>query len=276
MSSKLKKLGSLADIYQSENLDGTITRVKLDRIFPSEEQPRKDARLGVEELAASIRKDGLLSPLVVTREGENYRIIAGERRFHALSSLGWQDAECRIISREERDYWRIAIVENLQREDLPAEDEAAALLKLKKQENLSDAALASLVGKSRNYITEILSIAALPDEVLRECKQASIDNKNMLIQVAQAHKGGNWKDFLEAYKRGEVRTVRSAKNFIQNSKSPAPAKKKEKTLFDSAPEKAGEGDYTISRKGSEVRVKCPDPAAARKLEAFLNKRHAKK
>ena len=276
MSSKLKKLGSLADIYQSENLDGTITRIKLDRIHPSEEQPRKDARFGVDELAASIKKDGLLSPIVVTREGENYRIIAGERRFHAVSKLGWVDAECRIISREERDYWRIAIVENLQREDLPAEDEAAALLKLKKQENLSDAALAALVGKSRNYITEILSIAALPDTVLRECQYAKIDNKNMLIQVAQAHKNGNWKEFLAAYKRGEVRTVRAAKDFVQTSKSQPdlPIGKKPPGQTGARPEPSN--DYQIRQTGSEVRVRCPDPAAAKKLEAFLIKRYSKK
>ncbi len=271
MSSKLKKLGSLADIYQSENLDGTITRIRLDRIHPSDEQPRKDARFGVDELAASIGKDGLLSPIVVTREGESYRIIAGERRFHALNKLGWQEAECRIISREERDYWRIAIVENLQREDLPAEDEAAALLRLKKQENLSDQALATLVGKSRNYITEILSIASLPEDVLEQCKAVSIDNKNMLIQVAQAHKNGNWKSFLEAFQRGEVRTVRGAKNFIQSSKAPEPTGKK--TAGEGTRKTRQAAPFAITRAGSEIRILCGDETAARKLETFLRERY---
>ena len=213
MASKTKRLGSLADVYQAQNLDGTITSIRLDRIHPSEEQPRQNRTQGVDELAESIRVDGLLSPLVVTKDGDSYRVIAGELRYLALRKRGKESAECRIISREERDYWRIAIVENLQREDLSAEEEAQALLRLKKQDQLSDEGLAKLVGKSRNYITEILGIAQLPEDVLAECQSAGIDNRNLMIQVVQSYKKGTVADFLEAYRQGTVRTVRAARDF---------------------------------------------------------------
>ncbi|MCR9144682.1 MAG: ParB/RepB/Spo0J family partition protein [bacterium] len=286
MASKTKRLGSLADIYQSENLDGTITTIKLDRIHPSAEQPRQNRTAGVDELAESIRRDGLLSPLVVTKDGDKYRIIAGERRYHALTKLGKTQAECRIISREERDYWRIAIVENLQRENLSADEEAQALLRLKKQDNLSDEGLAKLVGKSRNYITEILGIAQLPANVLKECQAVGIDNRNLMIQVVQSYKKGNVAEFLDAYRQGAVRTVRAAREFNRAPES-ATAAAPQKTK--NPPGKAGKADteaqlfkdYSIKVRGSEVRVKCPDPEDAERLEKhirqnFLKKARAKK
>ncbi|MBX7058525.1 MAG: ParB/RepB/Spo0J family partition protein [Leptospirales bacterium] len=219
MNSKTKRLGALTDIYRRETLDGVIQSVKLNRLRPSSEQPRQQRTINIDELAESIKREGLLSPLVVTRDGEGFRIIAGERRYHALKKLGRQEAECRIISREERDYWRIAIVENLQRENLSPGEEAQALLRLKKQEDLSDQSLAELVGKSRNYVTEILGIAQLPTESLEQCVGAGIDSRNLLIQAVQAYRKQQLPEFLAAYRSGAIKTVRDAREFLQ----PAPA-----------------------------------------------------
>ncbi|MBI40228.1 MAG: chromosome partitioning protein ParB [Leptospiraceae bacterium] len=276
MSSKHKKLGTLADIFQAESLDGTITRIRLDRIHPSEEQPRKDRTLGVDELAESIKKDGLLSPIVVTRAGEGYRIIAGERRFHALNRLGWKEAECRIISREERDYFRIAIIENLQRENLSAQEEAEALFRLKQQESYSDAELAQLVGKSRNYITEILGIAGLPPEALKRCKEAGLENKNLLIQAVQAHRKNRFEDFLSAYESGAIRTVRSARDFFTEpadkpQKNPSSAAESQNESPATRAETEPSAGRTISRKGSIITIDAGDARSARSLESWLKK-----
>lgn len=276
MSSKSKKLGSLADIYQSEHLDGAITKIRLDRIHPSKEQPRQDRLAGVDELAASIRQDGLLSPIVVTRDGDGYRIIAGERRYHALRKLEQTEAECRIISREERDYWRISIIENLQRENLSAAEEASALLRLKLQEEYSDADLAGVVGKSRNYVTEILGIASLPEKALQECSEAGIENKNLLIQAVQAHKKGKLTTFLQAYRSGEIRTVRSAKEFNRDGTEPAPNNKgpeNQTSRAPSAPLRPDIEDYNITVRKEVVSVRCPDAETARSLQAWLTKRY---
>lgn len=263
MSSKLKRLGGLADVYQSEKLDGAITRLKIDKIRPSADQPRQERTIGIDELASSIERDGLLSPLVVTKEGDGYRIIAGERRYHALKKLNHQDIECRIISRQERDYYRIAIIENLQRENLNPVEEAAALRRLKAQENYSDEELAKIVGKSRNYITETLGITTLPPEVVDECKKAGLDNKNLLIQVVQAYKKGAWKEFLEAYRHGEITTVRSAKEY--NQQGPAPKAPRERK------ERGGEGNYQLTRKKNRIEIVCDTEATARQLAAWIQK-----
>ena len=139
MSLKAKKLGSLADIFQAETLDGTIAKIKLAAIIPSKVQPRWDATHSVQALSESISRDGLLSPIVVCKEGDQYRIIAGERRFHAVSKLNYEEVDCRIISRSEKDYWRIAVIENIQRENLLPWEEAVALAQLKKNDQLNDA-----------------------------------------------------------------------------------------------------------------------------------------
>ena len=277
MASKNKRLGALADIYQAQSLDGAITRIRLSKIRPSTEQPRQNRTLGVDELAESIARDGLLSPMIVTKEGEGYRIIAGERRYHALQKLGWQEAECRIISREQRDYWRISIIENLQRENLSPEEEATALLRLKKQENLSDEGLAKLVGKSRNYITEILGIAQLPEAILEQCRAAGIDNRNLMIQVVQSYKRNNLDEFLDAYRDGRIRTVRAARAFNRGEEEEAPSK-------DNSAHKPGNkpaggsfsntaASLSFSIKGSELRIDCETPAAARKLRTWIQKNH---
>jgi len=267
VSSKLKRLGSLADIYQAEHLDGTITKIKIDKIHPSNEQPRQNRTLAVDELMESIKKDGLLSPIVITRDGEGYRIIAGERRYHAVKKLGWPEVECRIISRQERDYWRIAIIENLQRENLSAPEEASALLRLKMQENYSDAELASIVGKSRNYVTEILGIAGLGDDVLKQCRELGLDTKNMLIQVVQAEKKGGLKEFLTAVKAGSIGNIRTAREFNQGREKSSP-----RTTTETPSKKSSRGIVSMEVKGNELRIVLSSPEKARQLETLLKSR----
>lgn len=220
MSSKHKDIGLLADVFRRETLDGSITRLRLDQIQPSDYQPRQDRLREIDELAASIKRDGLLHPIVVTKSGDIYKIISGERRFHALKSIGAKEAECRILSRESRDLQRIAIIENLQRVDLTAQEEAIALLKLKRQEEYSDQDLSEKVGKSRNYVTEILGIAGLPEALLRECLQAGITSKNLMIQVVQAYRKGEHREFIQAFQAGKIQTVREAKGFNRGEARP--------------------------------------------------------
>lgn len=267
MSSKHKKLGGLADIFQSESLDGAITKLPIARIRPSEDQPRRDRTHAVDELSESIRRDGLLSPIVVTKEGDTYRVIAGERRFHAVSRLGWKDVECRIISREQRDYFRIALIENLQRENLNAEEEADALIKLKKQEDLSDQELAKLVGKSRNYVTEILSIATLPPEYLEECRSRGLTQKNFLIQAVQAFRKGRHEEFLSAFEGGEIRTVRDAKDFNQERTTTVRSHERKSPVTNPA----ANPPLRIERRGEQIIITTADASSAEQIEKVIRK-----
>ena len=268
MSSKAKKLGDFAHLYQREHLDGSITKIKLHQIHPSKNQPRQNRKDEIDELAQSIQKDGLLSPIVVTKEDKDrYRIIAGERRFHAVSSLGWKDVECKIISRDKLDYWRIAIIENLMRKNLSAQEEAAALLQLKKDGDLSDAEIAKTTGKSRNYITEILSINSLPPKQIAECESAGITNKNILIQAAQAYKKGLFSQFLKEYAEGKIQTVKQAKAFNQGRPKGegASPKKQDKP----APAAKDPLSAVIRQTGAILTIQCETEDAAKALAAKI-------
>ena len=214
-NSKMNKIGRLADIYRAENLDGAIFKIELKKIQSTDYQPRQDGKIEIEELAQSLKQEGLLSPIIVKKEARFYKIIAGERRYHAAKRLDWESIECKVLSRSEADYWRIAIIENLQRENLSAQEEAHALSRLKQQENLTDEKLAKLVGKSRNYISEILSIAKLSSEALERCKSIGLTRQSLLVQVGQAYKKNKGEAFLSAYQKGKIITVQQAKKFNQ-------------------------------------------------------------
>ncbi|MDH5657105.1 MAG: ParB/RepB/Spo0J family partition protein, partial [Spirochaetia bacterium] len=250
--------------------DGAITRIRLEKIVPSEIQPRQNRTSGIEDLAASIAVDGLLSPIVVTRHEKGYRIIAGERRYHALKLLKKQDAECRIISREERDYFRIAIIENLQRENLSPQEEALALKQLKTQEKYSDEELSKIIGKSRNYITEILGIASLPEEELEECRKAGISSRNMMIQVVQAHKKGTFQEFLKDYRDGKIRTVKDARSFLGKDEGRAVRETEKKS---SVRKKETELKLTgLERSGSKITLDFRSEKDALSAETWILKR----
>ena len=266
MSSKTKKLGALADIYQSKHLDGSISNIKLSRIKPSEIQPRQDRKNALNDLAESLKTDGLLSPIIVVKEKESYRIIAGERRFHAASSLGWESIECKIISRKDSELWRIAIIENLQRENLTPEEEASALSKLKDYDNLSDAQIAKMVGKSRNYISEILGIAQLPKEAIELCKSKGITQHNMLIQAVQAFRKGKLDEFATQFSQGNIDTVKKAKEFNKN-KETTTLNQKIKTISDNIKisEEFDYKDFKIILDVNKISIESDDKSKIEKL-----------
>ncbi|WP_061222568.1 ParB/RepB/Spo0J family partition protein [Leptospira weilii] len=216
MSSKSKRLGSLADVFQAEKLEGTIRKIRLDKILPSENQPRQDRKKGVEDLARSLDKDGLLQPIIVTKqnpEDENYKIVAGERRYHAAKQLGWTEVECKILDRDEKETFRLAIIENLQRENLSPYEEVEAMSHLKNSFKYTDQELGTLFGKSRSYMTELLGISNLSKEELNSCKEAGIESKNLLIQAVAASRKGTFPEFLSLFQAGALKTVKDAKSF---------------------------------------------------------------
>lgn len=220
MASKGKKLASAVDLFE-KNIDGTIRKINLSEISPSENQPREDKDINVDALANSLKKDGLLQPIVVTKadSSSGYMIIAGERRYRAATSLGWKEIECRILNRNEKETYKLAVIENLQRENLNPIEEAKAYHKLKASYDYNDTELAQTLGKSRNYINEILSIAELPPDWQDRAKASGMNSKNLLIQFAQAVKLGEGNDFIDLYQSGALSSVKSAKEFIKEKKS---------------------------------------------------------
>lgn len=253
-------MGTLADIYRAESLDGTIRKVRLDRVQPAENQPRKERKKGIEELAFSLERDGLLQPIVVSKltHSENYQIIAGERRFHAAKSLGWNEIECKILDRPDQEIYKLAVIENLQRENLSPYEEVEALHFLKTTQGHTDADLGQLFGKSRNYMSEILSIASLPPEDLARCREKDIQSKNLLVQAAQAAKKGKLSEFLDLYSQGSLKTVRDAKEYNQ----------KEKPRL---PEPKGGERYSLKRAGNTLVIRSEDEILLGEIYKFLKK-----
>lgn len=219
MASKLKKLSVAADIFE-QTVDGTIRKIPLAHISPSADQPRQEKDINIKALATSLKEDGLLQPIVVTKDGSTqYHIIAGERRFRAAKHLGWGEIECRIINRAGKEKFRLAVIENLQRENLDAYEESRALARLKAEFRYSDQELAHVVGKSRNYVNEILSINEIPEEIAQKAKKKGMNHKNMLVQLAMAHKNGTTDTFFEAFEQGTIASVKSAKEFNRAQKN---------------------------------------------------------
>jgi ParB family transcriptional regulator, chromosome partitioning protein len=153
-------------LAQREGQDVQAWIVPLDRIVPDPTQPRQvfnDETL--QDLAADIGKRGIRSPLTVYREGDLFRLIAGERRYRAAKLLGLSDVPVRII--EADNILEEQIIENLQREDLNPVDEAEALHRLKETLNLSLRELENRIHKSKSSINRSLSILDMP-ETIRE------------------------------------------------------------------------------------------------------------
>lgn len=138
----------------------------IDMIFPNPNQPRTDMDAdGIEELADSIQKVGMLQPVMVRPYGEGYQIIAGERRWRAAKAAGLEKVPVRVMSTSETESLELALIENLQRQDLNAIEEARGYRRLLTEYQMTQAELADKVSKSRSAITNTLRLLDLPDEV---------------------------------------------------------------------------------------------------------------
>ncbi len=141
--------------------------VEIGRLIPNRYQPRRDfSEAGLAELAASIREQGIVQPIVVTPRGEKLEIVAGERRWRAAALAGLTKVPIVLRERQsETDLLEVALVENLQREDLNPLDAAEAYARLKDEFRLSHERIADRVGKDRTTISNALRLLKLPSSV---------------------------------------------------------------------------------------------------------------
>jgi len=181
METKKRALGrGLEDLFNSENLDlesveakiyetassEEIVELNLSDLRPNPYQPRKvfDEE-ALNELAASIREHGVFQPIIVKKSIKGYDIIAGERRFRASKMAGLDKIPAIIRDFTDEQMMEIALLENLQREDLSVIEEALAYKSMIEHLNLTQDELSKRVGKSRSHITNILGLLRLPGEV---------------------------------------------------------------------------------------------------------------
>jgi len=159
-------LGALLSSDRTIDLGTEPTEVELDLIVPGSMQPRTHFdEASLESLAESIRSHGIVQPLIVRRRGDGYELIAGERRWRAAKLAGLSKVPVVVKEVPDDSLLEIALIENIQREDLNPIEEAQAYKKLIETVGLTQEALASRVGRDRSYITNYLRLLRLPDDL---------------------------------------------------------------------------------------------------------------
>ncbi|MGI6751717.1 MAG: ParB/RepB/Spo0J family partition protein [Anaerovoracaceae bacterium] len=146
--------------------DKGIFYIDVHKIKPNAEQPRKTFdREGIEELAKSIENHGLIQPIVVTKSGNGYQIVAGERRWRAAQSAKMKEIPCIIRDLTPEQNMLLALIENMQREDLNPIDEALAIERMIADFQMTQEEISRSIGKSRPYVTNAIRLLKLPEEV---------------------------------------------------------------------------------------------------------------
>lgn len=158
-------LGSLLredDLISGDNL----INVDIKNLVAREDQPRKNFDdESLKDLAESIKIDGVIQPIVVRKLGNNYEIIAGERRFRASKLAGLSKVPVIVKTVDDRKARELALVENIQREDLNPIEEAVSMKTLMEEYSLTQAQLSEIVGKSRSYVANNLRLLTLDDYI---------------------------------------------------------------------------------------------------------------
>ena len=155
-----------ADPAPAANASERVERVALTRIQPSALQPRKDFPIeALTELANSIKEQGIIQPLIVRPRGENYELIAGERRWRASQMIGLREAPVIVRDTDDRTVLELMLIENLQRENLNAIEEALGFLELIEKFHLTQEEAALKVGRSRAGVTNALRLLHLAPEL---------------------------------------------------------------------------------------------------------------
>jgi ParB family chromosome partitioning protein len=158
--------------------------VPIDLIDPNPDQPRQ-VMGDLSELMASIAEKGVIEPLIVRQRNDRFQIIAGERRYHSAVQVGLRELPVVIRDVDDAEVTELALVENLQRKDLTAFEEAEALQQLAQRCNYTHEDMARKLGKSRTAITESLSLNQMPEEVRNLCRLADISSKSTLLHIVR-------------------------------------------------------------------------------------------
>ena len=185
-------LGRGLDTLLPKASEKGIEKISLNKLKVSKYQPRKHLDPeGIAELSASIASKGVLQPLLVRKSGKDYEIVAGERRYRAAQQAGLSEVPVVVKKLNDQETLEIAIIENLQRENLNAVDEAQAFKQLM-DFGLSQEAVGKAVGKSRSAVANTLRLLKLPDEALKALSENKISAGHARAILAQPDADKAW------------------------------------------------------------------------------------
>jgi ParB family chromosome partitioning protein len=160
--------------------------IRVDQIRPNPDQPRK-ALGDLRELTESIREKGVLEPLLVrfVQREDCFYIISGERRYHASRAAGLREVPCIEKTADDAETLEIGLIENIQRKDLTAFEEADGLHRLGSQFEYTHEDIARKIGRARSSVTETLSLRNIPESLRKKCIDQGILSKSLLLQIAR-------------------------------------------------------------------------------------------
>ncbi len=215
----LNALFSDNNIQGEEIKEGEVVRqLKLIEVEPNRNQPRRNFdEDALEELAESIKKYGVIQPIIVTKKDGYYEIVAGERRWRASKKAGITTIPAIIREDDDRKNKEIALIENIQREDLNAFEKATGIKLLMEEYNLTQQQVASIIGKSRSGVANTLRILNLDERVLELAKQGKLTEGHCRALLPIEDKDKQYAMALRLLERGE--SVREVEQKTRNTKN---------------------------------------------------------
>jgi ParB family chromosome partitioning protein len=230
-----QSLGRGFDALIPKNLDrsilqedsGRIQNLLISEIVPNQDQPRRSfEQESINELAISIKRHGVMQPIIVTRKkGQNqYQIVAGERRWRAAGHAKLESIPAIVRSLEELEQIEMALIENIQRVDLSPLEQAMAVYRLQHQFNLSLKEVAQRLGKALSTVSNIGRLLQLPDEARQALEAGKITEGHARAILALKGKEEKQRELLSCILNNNW-TVRQAEEFVLNDKRGALALK---------------------------------------------------
>jgi ParB family chromosome partitioning protein len=219
-----KKLGRGLDFLISPKgsltTEDEVVSIPVERIRPNRQQPRRDFQPEpLADLEESIRKHGLLQPIVVRKTEDGYEIVAGERRWRAYQKLGHSGIPAIVRDVPEGKLLEYALIENIQREDLNAIEEAQAYQRLSEEFRMSQEAIAAAVGKDRATIANYIRLLRLPVEVRNELASGVLSMGHARALLSLADESAQRRVAREVVSRGL--SVRETEALVRRESTPA-------------------------------------------------------
>ena len=213
-----KALGKGINALIPEKVEGVeekIVFLPLELIKPNPFQPREefDAQ-SLEELTQSIKEKGVIQPILVRRKGEDFELIAGERRLRAVASLGFAGIPAIVKDVNDQDSLELALIENIQRQNLNSIEEAHAYQYLIEKYQLTQEKISEVLGRSRSTVANILRLLKLPIEIQEELKKGRISfaHARALLEIEDSNK----QRLLTQQTISKSLSVRELENLIQS------------------------------------------------------------
>ena len=259
------EVGYLKDLGNSGILEIDISKIK-----PNPYQPRKEFKEeSIIELANSIKRHGLLQPVILIKDKDEYILVAGERRLKAVKRLNKDKIKAIVVDYSLNDLREYALIENIQREDLNPIEIAISLKNLIEEHNYTHEELANIISKSRSYVTNLLRILNLPNFVQNKIKEnkLSIGHAKVLIGLDEEL----LKKVVEEIEKKDL-NVRETEKLIQKLKNPI--KNIENIIIDEKviliAKKFKELGLKVEVNKDSLKIKFKNEQDLEKLEEILN------